>query len=221
MNKRFTRKSLYEKRYSREENEAMPKSLIVGLYYQGDENKFDKALQLGELTHVRDDGGVRFYAYKKLTSGAEKGTDQKLEAVGTKKGKLQDFHEIGEVLSKLKWNFRKKPGDDKELTDGSLPASYEALVKKAFGACEKLAKDTLKLQKEVPHDRKEIMKDGYKTMSGHLATLDHMPNFVEMPNGAKLTTQVFESAMGNVAESVDQLNQKIEELKGFLKSKGK
>ena len=32
-------KSLYERRYSKEENEAMPKSLIVGLYYQGDEQK--------------------------------------------------------------------------------------------------------------------------------------------------------------------------------------
>ena len=65
-------KSLYERRYSKEENEAMPKSLIVGLYYQGDEQKFNRALELGELQHVKDDGGVRFYSYKKLTSAVEK-----------------------------------------------------------------------------------------------------------------------------------------------------
>ena len=211
-------KSLYERRYSKEENEAMPKSLIVGLYYQGDEQKVNRALELGELQHVKDDGGVWFYSYKKLTSAVEKGSDQRLEAIGTKKGKL---HEIGNLLSKLSWTFRKKPGDQKELTAGSLPTSYEALIKKAHGACDKLSKDTLKLQKEVGHERKEIMKDGYKSMTGHLATLDHMKNFVEMPDGTKLTSTVFESALGDIASSVDQLNTKIEEIKGYMKSKAK
>ena len=214
-------KSLYERRYSKEENEAMPKSLIVGLYYQGDEQKFNRALELGELQHVKDDGGVRFYSYKKLTSAVEKGSEQRLEAIGTKKGKLQEFHEIGDLLSKLSWTFRKKPGDQKELTAGSLPTSYESLIRKAHGACEKLSKDTLKLQKEVGHERKEIMKDGYKSMSAHLAALDHMKNFVEMPDGTKLTSTVFESALGDVASSVDQLNTKIEEIKGYMKSKTK
>ena len=210
-----------KRRYSKEEHEAMPKSLIVGLYYQGDEQKFNRALELGELQHVKDDGGVRFYSYKKLTSAVEKGSDQRLEAIGTKKGKLQEFHEIGNLLSKLSWTFRKKPGDQKELTALSLPTSYEALIKKAHGACDKLSKDTLKLQKEVGHERKEIMKDGYKSMTGHLATLDHMKNFVEMPDGTKLTSTVFESALGDIASSVDQLNTKIEEIKGYMKSKAK
>ena len=71
------------------------------------------------------------------------------------------------------------------------------------------------------HERKEIMKDGYKSMSAHLATLDHMKNFVEMPDGTKLTSSVFESALGDVASSVDQLNTKIEEIKGYMKSKTK
>ena len=66
-------KALYEKKYNKDEAEALPKSLILGMYFQGCGTKFNKALEQGEIEFVKEENGVRFYAYGRLTSG-DKGT---------------------------------------------------------------------------------------------------------------------------------------------------
>ena len=66
-------KALYEKKYNKDETEALPKSLILGMYLQGCDTKFNKALEQGEIEFVKEENGVRFYAYRRLTSG-DKGT---------------------------------------------------------------------------------------------------------------------------------------------------
>ena len=62
-----------EKKYNKDETEALPKSLILGMYFQGCDTKFNKALEQGEIEFVKEENGVRFYAYCRLTSG-DKGT---------------------------------------------------------------------------------------------------------------------------------------------------
>lgn len=49
--------------------------------------------------------------------------------------------------------------------------------------------------------------------------LMRLSSFCEFPDSTPLTVQGFESAMNDVALSVDQLNAKYEELKGYLKAK--
>eukprot|EP00435_Cladocopium_sp_Y103_P050735 s3256_g15.t1 len=206
-------KALYEKKYNRDEKEALPKSLLLGMYFQGDDTKFTKAL--GEIEFVREENGVRFYAYRRITAGTDKGTENTLAATGSKRGTKEQFEEIGALLGKLKWSLKRSPSDSKALENGKLPAFFDALVAKARTACDKLMKDTLKLEKDVPHDKKSVMKDGYKTMSKHLATLDHMKAFCEFPDGTGISTTTFENCMGDV----DQLNTKVEEFKGYVKAK--
>jgi hypothetical protein len=43
------------------------------MYLQGCDTKFNKALEQGEIEIVKEENGVRFYAYRRLTSG-DKGT---------------------------------------------------------------------------------------------------------------------------------------------------
>eukprot|EP00435_Cladocopium_sp_Y103_P010211 s5163_g2.t1 len=182
-------KALYEKKFNRDEKEALPKSLLLGMYFQGDETKFTKALDQGVIELVREENGVRFFAFRRITAGTDKGTQEKLTASGSRKGTKEQFEELGALFGKLKWTLKKSASDSKALDSGKLPASFDALVVKARTACDKLMKDTLKLEKDVPHDKKPVMKDGYKTMSKHLATLDHMKAFCEFPDGTAFRPQ--------------------------------
>eukprot|EP00435_Cladocopium_sp_Y103_P057906 s747_g20.t1 len=192
-------KALYEKKFNRDEKEALPKSLLLGMYFQGDETKFTKALDQGEIELVREENGVRFFAFRritagtdkgtenKITAGTDKGTENKLTASGSRKGTKEQFEELGSLFGKLKWTLKKSASDSKALESGKLPASFDTLVVKARSACDKLMKDTLKLEKDVPGEKKPVMKDGYKTMSKHLATLDHMKAFCEFPDGTGIS----------------------------------
>lgn len=212
-------KALYEKRYNRDETEALPKSLLLGMYFQHDETKFTKALDQGEIEFVREENGVRFFAYRRITAGTDKGTDNTLTASGSKRGTKEQFEEVGALLGKLKWTLKRSSTDSKALENGKLPTSFDALVAKARTACDKLMKDTLKLEKDLPHEKMSVMKDGYKTMSKHLGTLDHMKAFCEFPDGSSISATTFENCMGDIAQSVDQLNTKVEEFKGYVKAK--
>eukprot|EP00435_Cladocopium_sp_Y103_P011650 s1756_g3.t1 len=57
-NEKKVMKALYEKKYNRDEKEALPKSLLLGMYFQGDETKFTKALDQGEIELVREENGA-------------------------------------------------------------------------------------------------------------------------------------------------------------------
>lgn len=71
----------------------------------------------------------------------------------------------------------------------------------------------------LSRDKTACLKDGYQSMRRHLRMLMRLSSFCEFPDSTPLTVQGFESAMNDVALSVDQLNAKYEELKGYLKAK--
>ena len=52
--------SVYERKYSQDKQEALPKSLLMGMYFGGDEARFAKALGAGEISHVRTEEGVQY-----------------------------------------------------------------------------------------------------------------------------------------------------------------
>lgn len=212
-------KAIWEKKYSKDRQEALPKSMVLGLYFQGNEARFNQSLADGEIEMVREEGGIKYYGYKKFTTGTVKGTTQRMEATGKKKSQNHDFHAIGEIFSKLKWTFKGvKPAESKQLEIGSLPPAMESLMKKASGACDKLSKDAVKLQKEMPDSKQKALKEGFKHMSTCLAVLDSMKNLLELPDGTKLNAPVFEKEMGDIANHVDKLNCLVEECRGYLKA---
>ena len=212
-------KAVYQRNYSKDKQKAIPRSLMCGLYFQGNDNKFEDALRDGEIEMVREEGKVKFFAFKEYTVGKERGTKKQMEMRGDKKATADQHVMMGELFSKLNWSFNTSSGDQKKLDKQTMPANYLELLKKGRDACDRLAKETTKLLEKVPGDKKLALKDGYTVMTKHLTNLDHIKMFVETPDGKALTPSIFEMCMGDVASSVDQFNQKVEEIKGFLKAK--
>lgn len=64
-------KAIWEKNYSKNRQEAMPKSMVLGLYFQGNEQRFNQSLADGEIEMVREEGGIKYYGYKKFTTGTD------------------------------------------------------------------------------------------------------------------------------------------------------
>ena len=212
-------KAVYQKNYSKDKQKAIPRSLMCGLYFQGSQTKFDEALEIGEIEKVREEGKVEFFAFKEYTVGKERGSQKKVEVKGDKKATADQHMLMGELFSKLNWTFNTSKSDQKKLENQTMPPNYLDLVKKGRDACDRLSKETLKLLEKVPAEKKLVLKDGYTVMNKHLSNLDHIKMWVETPDGKALTPQSFESLMGDVASSVDQFNQKVEEIKGYLKAK--
>ena len=213
-------KSIFEKKYSKDKVEALPKSLVIGQFFHGDEKKFHQALNDGELELVREEAGLKFYGWKKFVVGTTRGSEQKITTEGKKKLTLEEHHDLGDVFARLKWTWKgSKPGDKKELEVGNIPSTMLDLMKKAHSACDKLAKDALKLQSLCPVEKRDGLKHGYSKMSQCLSTLDHLRNFCELPDGTKLTGVIFDKTISDVATQVDSFNRMVEECKGAVKAR--
>lgn len=106
-------------------------------------------------------------------------------------------------LEAIQWSFKLSAKDDKVLQDDKLPGSFQKLLDKGLGACEKLLKDTLKLQKEVTGEKQKQLKDGYAAISKHLQAMDHVKNFVELPDGNKLTMMLTSSSGKQLGSDVE------------------
>lgn len=93
------------------------------------------------------------------------------------------------------------------------------VVEKAYGACEKLIKEGMKLSKEgALKDRAALMKEAYTTLNKHLRDLDHVKAWEELPGESALTKASLDSFLGDIAASVKKYNTEIEAAKGALKA---
>jgi hypothetical protein len=71
-------RTVFERKFGKDQSKAMPKSLLVGLYFQGNNATFQAALEAGDIEEIEDQGKT-FYAFKELKSGTERGAVKKSE----------------------------------------------------------------------------------------------------------------------------------------------
>ena len=125
-------KSVYERKYSKDQQEALPKSLMVGMYFHNDEVKFNKALADGEISLVRTEGGVQYYAYRRFITGEDKGSDSRFEASGQRKGTADEFHMVSDLFAKLQWSFKPSARMTRCFKMTSFPGAFRSCWTRAW-----------------------------------------------------------------------------------------
>ena len=140
-------RNVFERKFGKDQSKAMPKSLLVGLYFQGNTANFQAALEAGDIEEIEDQGKL-FYAFKELKSGAERGAikNQNFNA-GHQKLSSNDYNDAVALVDSLGWSFSVAPKDAKQLAlgNGGLPESAQKSFALAKGACEKLDKQAMSL----------------------------------------------------------------------------
>ena len=111
---------------------------------------------------------------------------------------------LEDMFAKLKWGFKWKKGDEKQILEGnSLPASVMKLLTQAHDTEHKLAQDAMKLMKKIPENTDssfKALKKEYSSTVQFQQDLKHVMDFKELPVGTfgTLTKSSFDLLMGKV-----------------------
>ncbi|CAJ1421834.1 unnamed protein product [Effrenium voratum] len=145
-------KRLYAKKCGQDENRAMPRSTMAGLYFHNDINALDKALKAGEIYTTTGDDNKEYFAFRELVTGTEHGTEETQSISKTKKVSKEQSRLLENVLRQLDWKFERKDEAKMEasLQQGSLPKNMASLVKQALDAISRLLADATKCFKKAP-----------------------------------------------------------------------
>ena len=140
-------RNVFERKFGKDQSKAMPKSLLVGLYFQGNNALFQAALEAGDISEIEDQGKT-FYSFKELKSGTERGAikNQNFNA-GDQKLSSNEYNDAVALVDSLGWSFSVAPKDAKQLAlgNGGLPEAAQKSFALAKGACEKLDKQAMSL----------------------------------------------------------------------------
>ena len=147
-------RQLYEKKFGKDTNKALPKSLMMGLYFQGNKTEFQKAVDIGEIEEI-EEGGKVFYSFKELKTGTERAAI-KIQSVSSGSVKIgkQEFNDMRSLVDSLGWSFKLSTKDHKQLAieNTGLPKPVVDSFGQAKGACEKLEKQGMQLMKKLAVD---------------------------------------------------------------------
>ena len=140
-------REIYERKYSRDRALAYPRSVMKGLYFQNSETAFQAALDCGDIQEVEDptnpNSKVKYFAYRKLETGKETGTNHKSKLTRQSRPNAQAADLLADMSSSLGWKFSYK--NHEKIESGKLPASMSGLLNEAIDAQTKMQADALKL----------------------------------------------------------------------------
>ena len=119
--------AVYNRKYSREEEIGVVKSVFIAKHFHGDEKAFDRAVEKGDV-HCREHKGKQFYAFEQVTMGSEGGTNEQHDTQGTKKLSQNEALQLEGMMSSLKWTWKTMADDSIQIQDGQISDAMKCFV---------------------------------------------------------------------------------------------
>ena len=219
-------KKIYTKRYSTERENAMPESILKGLYFHNDDNAFKMALKNGDIMEVDCGGGKAMYAFQSYEKGKEDATVDSQTLKGNSKISKEQGKLLAQAFQAVSWNWNYKDKDcDRVLPGATIPPSIANLIKEATESQQKLAKEAGLIIKQWTLDRSDKrftdLKRGHGVCTQNIAKLNHMGEFHELPDDLEPTKENLDAVMLAMATHTSEYNELIEVARGILKAKKK
>lgn len=217
-------KKLYTKRYAREEANALPESIMKGLYFHNDQNAMDTAKRNGDIQPVDTGDGKIFWAFNSYLKGKEVASVETQELSSKKKVDKNQHRLLGEAFKNVGWTWDYKKGDVDKLANGKvIPGAIQNLIKQATESQMKLSKEAMTLIKswpgDVSDDRLTKLKKGHNDCQKNLTKLQYIKDFKELPDDMEATKENLDTLMSNLATQTSNLNELIETTRGFVRAK--
>ena len=175
----FTKEKIdYEKTYKKDESQAIPRSLMIEKFKDG-EDGLKRAIKKNEIREFELDG-VQYCAHRVMTVGSEKGEDVRetlrqgikldTKQAETLQNSLQHF--------KLEFDFSSR-ADMKALRENTIPPKAWELIDKALEQANKLEKEGDELYAQVQENPKKLGSGSAK----HLEDIENALLVVQAEKG--------------------------------------
>ncbi|CAE7222146.1 unnamed protein product [Symbiodinium sp. CCMP2592] len=213
---------IYNRKYKKTEDEAIPESLMLGLYFHGDEKLFDAAKKKGEVFKVTSEGSdVAFWAFCKFVVGSEDGKENAHKTSAHKKITNSDLDALKSAFRTLKWNFNFETVDNTVAEDGGLSEEGMKLLKQAISALEKLSRESKALITSWSGTAEAIkeLKAAYSKSLQTSSQLSHIQDLGAFADGSPLTKNAFFSFIKDVAAEMDAFNIVFQRCKGEARAR--
>ena len=219
-------KKIYTKRYSTERENALPESILKGLYFHNDDQAFQRALKKGDIMEVDCGDGKSMFAFQSYEKGREDATEEAQTLKGNSKISKEQSKILAKAFQAVSWNWRYKDQDcERFLPGATIPASIATLIKEATESQTKLAKEAGLIIKQWTGDKTDQrfgkLKKGHGVCTQNIARLNHMKEFHELPDDLEPTKENLDKVMLDMATHTSEYNELIEVTRGVLKAKNK
>eukprot|EP00439_Symbiodinium_sp_Y106_P066448 s1057_g10.t2 len=202
---------IYSRKYRKSEEEAMAETLMLGLYFQGNQQRFDMAAEKGEIIKVKtescdDDSNVQFWAFRKFVIGKEEAKQTSHSAKGSRKLSGNDLAALKIAFKSLNWAFDVYSNDEVIGKDG-WSSNAATLLEQARSALEKLSKEARGLMNSWKGcaDMLAELKKGYSKALQHSNEISHMSDLQSYSDGSAVTKKNFLPFMKRVAIDIEAL----------------
>ena len=186
-------RKIFSQRYAKEEDVALPETIMKGLYFGNSDTAMDQAKEKGDIEEVECNGKTlwKFTEYRK---GVKSGSAQEQILSGKSTVNKEQEKLLKDAFEGVGWDWSyAKPKDVKIFEEGStIPKSIMNLVNQAADSQSKLMKEAMSLIKNWAGGKKDEdslvkLKRGHTVCQTHLAKLGHMRDFKELPDGLEST----------------------------------
>ena len=212
--------AVYNKKYSRDEEIGVAKTVFIAKHFHGDEKAFDRAVEKGDV-HCKEHNGKEFYAFQQVIMGSEGGYKEEHQMDNTKKLSRKEAMQLESMMTQLKWTWKKAMSDD-AIMDGEISDPMKKLLRDALNSQNKLAAEGLKMLKNdgkvfAVEDSKQIRQTVQACQQLALA-LQHLIDLGILPKEEKLTQASLENFLKETASTTQQSNELIESMKGKVRA---
>ncbi|CAE7217574.1 unnamed protein product [Symbiodinium sp. CCMP2592] len=209
----------YRKKYARDEAEAIPASVMCGLYFHNSEQHMQRAIDKGEIVEARRENGVIFYGFRRFVIGTEDGKEESQSTKASKKLTAEEHQLLRSVFKNLKWSFEFTKKEAIVDDQGQLSGSVETLLKQAAATLEKTSREAKQLMAgwKGSGDTLAELKGKYGPTINFAAEIAHIRDLNKFSDGTDISKDAFIDWMKMVATKTDALNICIQKARAEIK----
>lgn len=219
-------KRIYQERYAKEQDNAMPESILKGLYFHNDDQAFKLAVKKGEVQAVDCGDGQTMYSFTTYKKGKKHATVEEQIVKSSSKISKQQCRMLAAAFEHVGWSWTYKDKDvTKFLPGATIPPAIQDLIKEATDSQAKLAKEASLIIKAWTGDKSDErfkkLKTGHGVCNTNIAKLNHMKEFHELPDNMESTKENLDQVMLNMATHTSEYNELVEVTRGLIKASKK
>ena len=216
-------KKLFNENFSKSSEIAYPESIFKGMFYAGNDDKFEAALAKGEISEAKSTiPGVRFFSFHTFKAVQKVGSKEEEEITSSGKVSKEEARYMAEVFSKMQWKIKHTTDETRKFAKGgAVPTNIEAVLSTAMDAQSKLSNDAMSLLKRWSgsDDTTRSLRKHHKLSQEYLVKLKHIKEFRELPDDEELNKPNFDKFLMAIAQHTEEFNVLVESSKGAMRAK--
>lgn len=218
-------RKIFSQKFAKEEDVALPESIMKGLYFGNSDTAMEAAKQKGDIEEVEYNGKA-MWKFTEFRKGVKTGSSQEQVLTGKSVVNKEQEKLLKAAFEGIgwDWHYTQKPKDVKIFEQGNtIPKSIMDLVSQAADSQSKLMKEAMSLIKNWAggkDDEENLvkLKRGHTVCQTNLAKLGHMRDFKELPDGLE-SKKKLDTLMTEMANHTQSYNKLIETSRGLVNKK--